>query len=140
MWLSQSKNGGAQPKCLKCFWSIWYHNAFFSYIFFGNRCTRFIESNHQRVSFLEVKKLFKKLEKISFLVFFLNQKQRSATKKFETNLIKFGFTILCSATYFQEVGAHVSLKVATKRSLRTKKIWKFKFLGGFSKAKMEHCC
>ena len=32
-----------------------------------------------------------------------------------------GITIPCSATYFLEVGARVSLKVATKRPVRGKK-------------------
>ena len=52
---------------------------------------------------------------------------------------QFGMTIPCSATYFLEVGAHVSLNVATKVSLEGKKLWKFKFLGCFSKAKTEDC-
>ena len=34
---------------------------------------------------------------------------------------RFGITIACSDTYFLEVGARVSLKVATKRSIRGKK-------------------
>ena len=48
---------------------------------------------------------------------------------------QFGMTIPCSATYFLEVGAHVSLKVATKVSLEGKKLWKFKFLGCFFQSK-----
>ena len=48
-------------------------------------------------------------------------------------------TIPCSATYFLEVGARVSLKVATKGSFRGKKLWKFRFLGCFSKEKTEEC-
>ena len=44
----------------------------------------------------------------------------------------------CSATYFMEVGARVSLKVATKGSIRgKKKLGKFRFLGFFSKVKTE---
>ena len=38
-----------------------------------------------------------------------------------------------------QVGARVSLKVATKGSLRGKKLWKFRISGCFSKAKMEEC-
>ena len=34
---------------------------------------------------------------------------------------QFGSTISCSGAYFLEVGAHVSLKVATKGSIRGKK-------------------
>ena len=37
---------------------------------------------------------------------------------------QFGITIPCSAIYFLEVGAHVSLKVATKGCLRGKKTLK----------------
>ena len=37
---------------------------------------------------------------------------------------KFGIIIPCSATYFMEVGARVSLKVATKISFRAKKTLK----------------
>ena len=52
---------------------------------------------------------------------------------------QFGISIPCSATYFLEVGADVSLKVATKGSIRGKKLWKIRFLGSFSKAKTEEC-
>ena len=45
----------------------------------------------------------------------------------------------CLATYSLEVGAHVSLKVANKRSIRGKKVFKFRFLGCFSKAKTKQC-
>lgn len=34
---------------------------------------------------------------------------------------KFGITIPCSVAYFMEVGARISLKVATKGSVRGKK-------------------
>ena len=34
---------------------------------------------------------------------------------------QYGISISCSATYFMEVGARVSLKVATKVSIRGKK-------------------
>ena len=40
---------------------------------------------------------------------------------------RFGITILCSATYFLEVGARVSLKVATNGSIRSKKTLKISF-------------
>ena len=52
---------------------------------------------------------------------------------------QFGITIPCSSTYFLEVGARVSLKVATKGSLGGKNILKIKFLGCFSKAKTQEC-
>ena len=52
---------------------------------------------------------------------------------------QFGTSIPCSATYFLEVGAGVLWKVATKGSLRVKKLWKFSFLAYFSKSKTEKC-
>ena len=44
-----------------------------------------------------------------------------------------------TGTFFLEVGASLSLKLATKRSFRGKKTWKFRFLGGFCKSKTEEC-
>ena len=52
---------------------------------------------------------------------------------------QFFINIPCSAIYFLEVGAPVSLKVATKGSFRAKKLWTFRFLGYFSNAKTEEC-
>ena len=52
---------------------------------------------------------------------------------------KFAITIACSATYFLEVGACVSLKVATKASIEVKKTLKIRILGCFSKVKAEKC-
>ena len=51
----------------------------------------------------------------------------------------FGITMLCSAAYFLEVSARVSLKVATKVSVEGKKLWRFRFLDCFSRAKPEEC-
>ena len=45
----------------------------------------------------------------------------------------------CSAIYFLEVGAHVSLKVATEVFLEVKNILKFRFLDYFSKEEREEC-
>ena len=50
---------------------------------------------------------------------------------------QFGITIPCSATYFLEIGVHVSLKVATKSSIGGKRNSKFRFLASFSKGKTE---
>ena len=48
--------------------------------------------------------------------------------------------MLCSATYFLEVGACILLKVTTKGSRTGKKeLQKFSVLGSFSKAKTEEC-
>ena len=44
-----------------------------------------------------------------------------------------------TGTFFLEVGACLSLKLATKRSFRGKKTWEFRFLGGFCKSKTEEC-
>ena len=45
-----------------------------------------------------------------------------------------------SDTYFLEVTAHVSLKVATNNSFRDKKTMNIYYLlGYFSKAKLEEC-
>ena len=52
---------------------------------------------------------------------------------------QFGITIPCSAIYFLEVGARVSLKVATKMSIRGKNLWKVRFFGSSSIAKTEEC-
>ena len=51
----------------------------------------------------------------------------------------FGIITPYSTIYHLEVDAPVSLKAATKASLRGKKLWKSKFLGYFSKAKMDKC-
>ena len=52
---------------------------------------------------------------------------------------QFDIILLCLAAYFPEVGARVSLTVVNKGSTRGKKLWKFRFLGCFSKAKIEEC-
>ena len=44
-----------------------------------------------------------------------------------------------STTYFLEVGARVSLKLATKGFLRVKKLWKLSYWGCFFKTKTEEC-
>ena len=44
---------------------------------------------------------------------------------------KFGMLMPRSKTLFLEVSAHVSLKVATKGSFRSKEIWKFAILKAF---------
>ena len=48
-------------------------------------------------------------------------------------------TVTCSSTSFLEVGGHFSFEVATKVSRKGQKLWKFRFLAFFSKAKMEEC-
>ena len=58
-------------------------------------------------------------ENLAFQVVFLKKKRRSATKK--SFLDKFEMLIPGSDTYFLEVSAHVSLKVASDKSFRDKK-------------------
>ena len=65
---------------------------------------------------------FLRRKKISFQVVFLKEKRRYVTKKFEMFLIDLALSL--SATYFLEVGARVSLKIATKEFLRVKKTLK----------------
>ena len=52
---------------------------------------------------------------------------------------KFDIIIPCSATFFLEVGARLSLKLATKLSFRGKELSEFRFSGYFSKPKTEEC-
>ena len=53
---------------------------------------------------------------------------------------KSGTFITCSATFFLEMGARVSLKVATKESFRDKKTLKtYHTWEDYSKAKTEEC-
>ena len=54
-------------------------------------------------------------------------------------LDEFSSIISCSVTYFLEVSACISLKVANKRSPRGKKLLKFRFLVYFSKARTDEC-
>ena len=64
----------------------------------------------------------KKPQNISIVInIFLKQKRGSTTKKIEVVSSIF-MNITCSARYFLEVAASVLLKVATKASLRGKKL------------------
>ena len=86
----------------------------------------------------------KKLWKYIFLGCFSKVKTEECDTKRLKFFYQFGITISCLVTYFLEVGARVSLKVATKGSLKitlkiSKKLWKYIFLGCFSKAKTEEC-
>ena len=81
----------------------------------------------------------KKLWKFRFLGYFSNAKPEECDQKVWNIFDQFGISITFSATYFLEVVARVSLKVATKGSFRGKKLWRFRFLGSVSKAKTEEC-
>ena len=69
---------------------------------------------------LEVKRLCK----FKFLGCFSKAKTKECDQKLWNVFNQFGIIIPCSATDFVEVGASVSLKVATKGSIRGKKTMK----------------
>ena len=58
---------------------------------------------------------------IFFKAYFLEEKRGSATKKKSVFWNNFGMLMSVSKTYFLEVSAHVSLKVAAEGSFRGKK-------------------
>ena len=66
----------------------------------------------------------KELWKFNFLGWFSKAKTEECDQKVWNVFYQFGISIPCSATYFLEVGAHVSFKVATKGSLQVKKTLK----------------
>ena len=68
---------------------------------------------------------------------FAKVKREESEQKAWNFFNQFGITIPSSATYCLEVGAHISLKVATKGSIRGKTLWKFIFLGSLSQLKTE---
>ena len=75
----------------------------------------------------------KSYENLDVLGTFLKQKQRSVTKKIETSAID--LASLSSGTHFLEVGARVSLNVATKVIFRGKKTLKIEIFKLLFKAK-----
>ena len=81
----------------------------------------------------------KKLWKFSFSGCFYKAKTEEFNQKVWNIFSQFGIGKPCSTKYFLEVGARVSLKLATKGFLRCKKLWKLNFSGCFSKAKTEEC-
>ena len=93
---------------------------------------RFIESSHQRVGYR-----WNKIWKLRYLSTFSEAKTEEWDQKVSNFSGQYGITFPCSATYFLQVGAGVVLKVATKGSVRGKKLWKFRHLGPFSKGKTE---
>ena len=64
---------------------------------------------------------FKKLSKFRFLGCFSIVKTEECDLKVGNFFDQIGINIPCSATYFVEVGARVSLKIATKVYIRHKK-------------------
>ena len=66
----------------------------------------------------------KTLWKLKYLGCFSEAKTEELNQKVWNIFDQFGITILCSATYFLEIGAPVTSKVATKGSVRGKNILK----------------
>ena len=88
--------------------------------------TYFLEVGAQ-VSFKEATKgslKVKKLWKFSFSGCFFKAKTEECDQKVWNDFDQFGISILCSGTFFLEVGAHVSYKVATKESFEGKRTLK----------------
>ena len=81
----------------------------------------------------------KKLWTFRFLGYISKTKTEKCEQIFYNVFHQFGITIPCTARYSLEVAACVSLKVATKVSLRSNKTQKFYFLGYFSEAKTKKC-
>ena len=115
LFRGKNKNGKVESKILKYFWSTWHYYTFFSYIFSENRFTRFIESSHP-FYILKVKKLWN----FGFLGCFCKAKTEERDQKIWSFSDKFEIIMPGSDTYFLEVSAHVSLKIATDDSLRNK--------------------
>ena len=63
----------------------------------------------------------KETPKFRFLGCFSSEKTEECKKNVEIFFDQFGIIIPCSCTYFLEVGACLSLKVATKGSIRDEK-------------------
>ena len=99
------------------------------YKFSGSKCTHFIDSDHQ--CFLSIKAL-----KIAFLRLTLKQKRicdRSNLCFCDT----FRTFIPCSAIYFLEVIAYLSLKVATGGPFRCKETSKMSIFEAINLSKNE---
>ena len=87
-----------------------------NYIFSGSRCTRFIETSHQTGCKIE-----KTLLKISFSGVFSKAETEECDQKVWKAFDQLDVVKFCSTTYFLEVRACVSLKLATKGFLGGKK-------------------
>ena len=101
-----------------------------------------------QVSLKEATKWFfrgkKKPEKFAFLQFrFLGNFSKAKTEECDKNdrsaCHRFGINIPCSAASFLEVGAGISLKVATKVFFRRKKTLKIEIFRLLYKAETEEC-
>ena len=84
-------------------------------------------------TFLEVKKS----KHLAFLSYFSEVEMEECDQKNRSVYRRFGIVIRYSLTYLLEVGACVSLKVATKDLLEVKKLLRLRFLDYFFKAETE---
>ena len=75
--------------------------------------TYFLEVSVHALLKAATKGFFRK-KKLAFLGYFSEARTEECNEKSKSVCNRFGIIIPCSATYFLEVGAHVSLKVATK--------------------------
>ena len=93
-----------------------------------------VESSHQKF-FLETKIL----RKFRYLGYFSTAKTEGYDEKDWSVCKRFGIIITCSAAYFLEAVARISLKEATKDFWKVKTLSKLRSLAYFSKAKTEEC-
>ena len=75
--------------------------------------TYFLEVSVHALLKAATKGFFRK-KKLAFLGYFSEARTEECNEKSKSVCNRFGIIIPCSATYFLEGGAHVSLKVATK--------------------------
>ena len=100
------------------------------YKFSGSKCTHFIDSDHQ--CFLSIKAL-----KNSILQANIKAKTETCDRSNLCFCDTFRMFILCSAIYFLEVIAHLSLKVATSGPFRCRKTSKMSIFEAFNLNKNE---
>ena len=77
--------------------------------------------------------------KLRFLDYVSEAKMEEYHQKTWNVSDKCGINATCLALYHLKVVTPVTMKAATKASLRSKKLWKLRFSGYFSKAKMKEC-
>ena len=76
--------------------------------------TFFLEVSAHTLLKAATKGSFRNKRNLAFLGYFSEAKTEECNQKNKSVCNRFGIIIPCSATYFLEGGAHVSLKVATK--------------------------
>ena len=129
------ENGSMRPMKLTFLRSIWHYYTSFRYIFSGSSCRLFIENSHESVS-LNGKKT---CEKLDFTVVFLKQKRWNVSKKLEVSLLNLECPCLVQIYVCRKCVQTFPWKYQPNVILEIKKLWKFRFLGCFSKAKTDEC-